>query len=346
MHADWQDFLVNNGAKFEDDQLISFGNPKAEQQAINKGSILTSLSDRGLIEVHGEDAESFLQNQFTNDIRNVISDNYQENAWCTPKGRMIANFRVFKRSDRYYLSLSSDMLDIVIKKLRMYVMMSKVTIEDVSSSLVQISYAGESAVKELEGIGVTTPSESGQHIQQSDNSLSVLRIAGAIPHFEMIGSADDIQTFWESSAKQATPVGINAWHYLNILSGTPFINQASSEAWIPQMVNYITVGGVDFKKGCYPGQEIVARLNYLGKTKRRMYRLLLESDKLPKIGDAIASESDKKAGGIVNLATNPDGKVEALAVLKIAEVSNKLFLADDESITVSVLDLPYLIEDE
>ncbi len=346
MNPSWKDFLEKDGAKFETEQLISFGNPKAEQQALTSGSILTSLSDHGLIEVHGEDAESFLQNQFTNDISHITNNSHQESAWCTPKGRMLVNFRIFKRADRFYLSLSHDLLEAVIKRLRMYVMMSKVTIEDVSSSLIHFSYAGKNAESELQKIGLTLPAEAGQLTQQDDNSLSILKIIGVIPHFEIIGELDNAKKLWKQCAETATTVGINTWHYLNIQAGTPFITQASSEAWIPQMVNYIAVGGVDFKKGCYPGQEIVARLNYLGKTKRRLYHLLLDTSQSPNVGDAIASANDKKVGGIVNIAINPDGKTEALAVLKISEANEKLWLANDDNISVTLLDLPYPMADE
>ena len=287
-------------------------------------TLLSDLSHLGLIKVYGEDAESFLQNQLSNDVRNVTENTAQTSAWCSPKGRIIASFMIFKRDDAYYLSLSHDLLEHVIKKLSMYVMMSKVTIEDATQSLAHFGLSGDKAEDELASLS---------------NNLTVLKISGTPSRFAILGDSNDTQTLQDSI--QAAPE--NYWDYLNILAGHPRISQASSEAWIPQMVNFIAVDGVDFKKGCYPGQEIVARLNYLGKTKRRMYHILIDSAVVPEIGATINSDNSKDAGKILNAVINPEGKVEALAVLKIAEVSNALTL---DSNTVSLLELPYAIADE
>lgn len=347
MKPDWKAFLIENGAVFEGEHLVSFGNPELERRIPPQGAVLSNLSDRGLIEVHGEDAETFLQNQLSNDILNVTESTHQASAWCSSKGRIIANFRIFKRADSYYLAVSHDLIEHVIKKLRMYVMMSKVTIEDASESLIHFGFAGERAEEELKEIldrdNVAVPTETNQTL--SYKTLSILRLPGTVPRFEVLGEIDDARQLWEQCNVKAAPVSSNGWHYLNILAGLPVITRASSEVWIPQMVNYIAVGGVDFQKGCYPGQEIVARLNYLGKTKRRMYHIQINTDKLPEINDAIASESDRVAGKILNAVINPDGKIEALAVIKIAETEKPLTLATDNEVTITMLDLPYSVDD-
>ncbi len=325
MTKDWKAFLSANNTEFESIKTTS-------------KEMLFDLTDQGLIQVSGEDAESFLQNQLTNDIRNVTETSHQASAWCSPKGRIIANFQIFKRDDSYFLSLSADLLEHVIKKLRMYVMMSKVTLEDVSNSIIHFAYAGD-----LKSIINDAPTDTNQTLQYEN--LSILRILGD-ERYEIFGNFEDAKSLWSQCKNTATPVDNNGWNYLNILAGIPTITEASSEAWIPQMVNYIAIGGVDFKKGCYPGQEVVARLNYLGKTKRRMYRLQMNTDQLPNIGDAIASDSDKVAGKIINVALNSDGLIETLAVLKIAETKNALTLASDEKTTISLLTLPYSVGDE
>lgn len=292
-------------------------------------TLLSDLSHHGLIKVYGDDAESFLQNQLTNDVRNVTDNGYQINAWCSPKGRIIATFRVFKREDAFFLSLSQDLLEHVIKKLSMYVMMSKVTIEDATQSLAHIGISGDRAENELAGL--------------SDN-LTTLNVTGTVPRFEIFGEEKEPKAL-EVLVEKIKAAPENHWDYLNILAGLPTINQASSEAWIPQMVNFIAVDGVDFKKGCYPGQEIVARLNYLGKTKRRMYHIQINTSELPAIGDAISSENTNDAGKILNAVINPDGKVEALAVLKIAEADHSLTLANNNEATITLFDLPYSVDD-
>ncbi len=329
MNPDWKAFLSAQNTQFTE-----LTNTQEE--------MLFDLSGRALIKVSGEDAESFLQNQLSNDIHNVTETAHQSSAWCSPKGRIIVTFQIFKRADCFYLSLSADLLDHVIKKLRMYVMMSKVTLEDVTESVVHFGYAGE-----LQTIIENVPSASGQTTQHGN--LSILRIAGDTPRYEIFSDSgdnvdgiNDAKQLWEQCAENAKTINNNGWDYLNILAGLPDISEASSEAWIPQMVNYIAVGGVDFKKGCYPGQEVVARLNYLGKTKRRMYHLQINTDQLPDINESITSDSDKAAGKILNVAINPAGKVEALAILKIAEADKTLMLSDN---TVEILELPYSLDE-
>jgi len=332
MNPDWKAFLSAKNTPFTE-----LKNTQEE--------MLFDLSDRGIIKVYGEDAESFLQNQLSNDIKNVTETTHQTSAWCSPKGRIIATFQIFKREDSFYLNLSADLLEHVIKKLRMYVMMSKVTLEDVSDSMIHFGYAGE-----LQKILNDAPSASGLVIQYGN--LTILRIAGDTPRYEIFSSTlvsntiDDAKQLWEQCAENATTIDNNGWGYLNILAGLPDISEASSEAWVPQMINYIAVGGIDFKKGCYPGQEIVARLNYLGKTKRRMYRMEIDTNQLPAIGESITSNDndggDKEAGKILNVAINPAGKVEALAVLKIAEADKALTLSTNK---IKILELPYSLDE-
>lgn len=326
MIKDWKAFLSENVKEF--------------QALPQKTDMLFDLSDHGLIKVSGEDAESFLQNQLTNDIHNVTETTHQTSAWCSSKGRIIASFKIFKREQAFYLSISADLIEHVIKKLRMYVMMSKVTVEDASDSLIHIAYSGDDLKN--------APTNSGQTSHR--DSLTILNVSAKVSdssqRFQIYGDLKDIKTLWQQCSATATPINTNGWDYLNIQAGLPKITQASSEAWIPQMVNLIATDGVDFKKGCYPGQEVVARLNYLGKTKRRMYRLLIESNIAPNTGDTISSDSDKEAGKILNATINPDNKIEALAVLKIAETDSSLKLNNNNEATITLLDLPYSVSDD
>ncbi len=326
MIKDWKAFLSENDTEFESIKTSS-------------KEMLFDLTDQGLIKVSGEDAESFLQNQLTNDIRNITETTHQVSAWCNPKGRIIANFQIFMRDGSYYLSLSANLIETVIKKLRMYVMMSKVTVEDASNSMIHFGFVGD-----LQKSFGDAPSEPYQTLQH--NNFSILRLADKELRYEIFtDSIDDVKQLWKQCSSNAAFVNNNGWNYLNITAGLPNINDASSEAWVPQMVNFIAIGGVDFKKGCYPGQEIVARLNYLGKSKRQMYRLQINTNELPKIGDAIASDSDKEAGKILNAAFNPDGIVEVLAIMKIAQIDSTLTLADNTEASITLLELPYSLDD-
>ncbi len=348
MLSNWKSFLVDQGASFSDEKLASFSTSDKQSEALINKASLCDLSDQGIIKVGGEDAQSFLQNQLTNDINHIDTDSHQKSAWCSPKGRIIVTFQIFKQEDSYFLILSADLLEHVIKKLGMYVMMSKVTLEDVSESLVHFGFSGTDSDSKLldflNSADLKAPSESGQTIQYK--SLSIMRITGDLPRFEIIGEYGDAKQLWEHCQQDSIMLSNNYWSYLNIRAGLPQISKQSSESWIPQMVNYIAVGGVDFKKGCYPGQEIVARLNYLGKTKRRMYRLALDTDQIPEIGEPLHSGTDStEAGKILNAALTPSGQIEALAILKIAEAGKTLSLASNKDINIGILDLPYRLDD-
>ncbi len=339
MNPDWKAFLNTQ------DTLANTTADSLIPSYANDTKVLTDLSNRGLLEVSGEDAESFLQNQLTNDIRNVNEKTHQESAWCSPKGRIIANFRIFKRADSFLLDLSADLVEHVIKKLRMYVMMSKVTIQDVSDSKVHFSYSGQGAEVELKQVLANVPEATGEAIQS--DSLTVLAIRGANPRFDIFGEVDDCKSLWQKLSSEAVIAPSSHWDYLNIQAGIPMISAESTEAWIPQMVNYIQIGGVDFQKGCYPGQEVVARLNYLGKTKRRMFHVEADTSSALKVGSPVKSTGDTEAGKVLSSVLNPQGKAEALVILKIAETTKPLTVSvDNQDVTVLMLDLPYDVIDE
>jgi folate-binding protein YgfZ len=354
MQQEWKDNLLDSGAEFDNEERVSFAYTEHESHEPNvlTHNILCDLSSIGLIRVQGEDATTFLQNQLTNDINQVSATKGQLSAWCTPKGRALATFVIHQHDDIYYLALSADKVEVTLKRLRMYVMMSKVVLEDVRQQLIHFAVAGSNITQHLHDYGIEQLPEADYQVVQH-NTLRIMRLPSATPHFEVYANAADIadaKGLWNALNAQAdiAPVSDNAWRYLNIVSGLPMVNAASSEAWIPQMLNLQVIDGVSFTKGCFPGQEIVARLKYLGKNKRRLYRLLLETEQLPDTGTLIIAEDEPtEAGKVLNAALNPDGQVEVLAVLKIAMAENKaLYLAEQGGAAVTLLELPYAIDDE
>ncbi|MEE9303265.1 MAG: folate-binding protein, partial [Thiotrichaceae bacterium] len=288
----------------------------------------------------------FLQNQLTNDIKFVTDSRAQLSAWCNPKGRTIATFIIHKRQDAYYLSLSADLMEYVLKRLQMYVMRSKVTLEDVTDSIVHFGFSGSSAPEKWQQC-CDGNLPSGDYDARVMGDLSLIKIPGVEPRYEVIGEFEDASRLWQSLSDQLTPVNGEVWSYLNIVSGLPVVTHASQEAWIPQMLNLQIIDGVNFQKGCFPGQEIVARLKYLGKNKRRVYRLGIGTDAVPDIGELIVAEGETaEAGKVLNAALNSDGNVEVLAVLKIAMADKPLFLANTKGATVTVLELPFSVDEE
>lgn len=342
MKPEWKKFLINYGAEFEGDSLVSFGNPERERRIPPQGGILCDLSHFGLISVTGEDATTFLQGQLTNDINQVTDSFSQLSAYCTPKGRALATFFITKRQGVYYLSLARDLLEPTLKRLRMYVLRSKVVLEDASASLVHFGYAAPDGDKHLIEILGKAPANNYETIQVGN--LTILRQPAPVPRFKVLGELDDACKLWQNLNVNAACVGRSTWDYFNIMSGIPMVTLASSEAWVPQMMNMQLTNGISFTKGCFPGQEIVARLKYLGKSKRQMYHIgIPHCVKPPAIGTHIASSSDPEAGTILNATRNPDGFVEALAVMKIAEANQPLTMGE---YAVQMLDLPYELEPE
>ncbi|CAA6828683.1 MAG: Folate-dependent protein for Fe/S cluster synthesis/repair in oxidative stress [uncultured Thiotrichaceae bacterium] len=346
MNQQWKKHLIGNGAEFEGDVLTSFGNPGRERRIPPQGDILCDLSHMGLISVSGDDATTFLQNQFTNDITHVTEEKGQLTAWCNPKGRVLATFVIHKNNDTYYLSLAADLVEFVLKRLRMYVLMSKVVLEDVGQSVIRYGASGQ----HIEADWGLCCKETGLPEQDydvvSEGHLSVMRIPGDVPRFEVFGEYDQALELWQKLNVRAAPVNADAWAYQNIAAGIPHVCEASTEAWIPQMLNLQIINGVNFKKGCFPGQEVVARLKYLGKNKRRIFRMTFATDDVPAIGSLVVTEDGGDAGKVLNAVMNPNGELELLAVLKIANAEQPLYLGSKEGAVGTMLALPYVVDEE
>ena len=344
MKAEWQTFLEKAGAEIEDRKVVSFGNIPREQRIIQTGLIMCDLSHMGLISVSGDDASDFLQGQLTNDIRDVSPQHSQLSAYCTPKGRMLSNFRIFKRNDVFYMQLPRTQLEATMKRLRMFVLMAKVEFEDSSDSLVHMGVSGPNAVEQLSAHIKNLP-EQVNDVRQSDN-LTIVMLPGTHARFEIYGELDVIQTLWSKLDVHAAPVGAAPWALIDIQAGIPTIYPETSEAFVPQMLNMQIIDGVSFQKGCYTGQEIVARMQYLGKLKRQMYLIKVKTNDKVNIGDTLfsaGSTSGQGTGTIVDAQLDVvDGGYDALAVINIKDTeSSKLKLHNENGPDIEIGELPY-----
>lgn len=348
MKPEWKEFLENNGAELDGDLVASFGNVGRELKVASTGNVIADLSHFGLISVRGDDVIDFLQGQLTNDIREVSEHKSQYSAYCTPKGRILSNFLVFQRGDTYYLCLPRSMLEATLKRLGMFILMSKVKLEDASDSLVRIGYSGPEAGNEIhEALGAVPESEY-KTLQRDD--LTVIRLPGIHPRFQIFGNLVSITNLWKTLDVNGTAIGEPGWTLLNILAGIPVISPETTEAFIPQMVNMQLTNGVSFKKGCYTGQEIVARMQYLGKLKRRMYLAhITGADNAPSPGDELFSadsSSGQGTGKIVNVSPAPEGGYQVLAVIEISSQTNKkVHFGKENGPKLAFTELPYSFED-
>ena len=348
MKPEWSEFLINAGAELQDSTLVSFGNIQREQRVVHTGLVMSDLSHYGLIAVYGNDAADFLQGQLTNDIRDVSEHHSQMSAYCTHKGRMMSNFRLFRRSDTFYLRLPQGLLEDTLKRLQMFVLMSKVTIEDNSDALVHFGVSGPDARERLASHISTLP-ENVDDVSQSDG-YTVIILPGIHPRYEIYGELDAMKKLWSELDVHAAPVGAGPWELLDILAGVPTIYPDTSEMFVPQMANMQFINGVSFQKGCYSGQEVIARTQYLGKLKRRMYRVKIETSEPIKPGAglfAANSTSSQGTGNIVTAQADPQQGHMGLAVIDINDAaSDTLRLYDEQGPRISLLDLPYSVESE
>jgi folate-binding protein YgfZ len=347
MKPEWKEILIDSGAEFDPErehEVASFGNVIRERRATLGGTVICDLSHIGLIQAYGEETAAFLQGQFTNNIEEVSATHSQLTAYCTPKGRALATFRAFQRENTLYLTVACDLLEDTLKRLRMFVMRSKVTLEDGNDALVRFGISGNTAEEELTQALGGFPAEVDD--VQLLKGITAIRIPGPSPRFELYGELDEMSKLWETLNVRCAPVGANSWRLLDILAGIPTVSLGTKEAYVPQMMNYELIGGVSFKKGCYTGQEVVARMHYLGAPKRRMYRIHFDTDDIPAPGTKLFTNTDdneQSIGSIVMGAAHPDGGVETLAVIliKYADGSQPVLLGSSEGIPGKVHLPPY-----
>ncbi|MCW8891242.1 MAG: folate-binding protein YgfZ [Sedimenticola sp.] len=342
MNNQWKSFLESQSARITADGDVSFTHARPFPDCA-----LFDLSHLGLIRVSGEDAQTFLQGQFTNDTRDVTENRSQLSAYCSPKGRMLANFRLFMNRGDYLLQMPLSTHGNVLKRLPMFVLMSKAKVTDATDELCTIGLAGECAVALLGKHFSTLPEQPGATIQQADTTL--IRLPGAETRFQLTGTPETIIPLWQTLAENASPGTPDYWSLLDIRAGIPNIYEETSDAFVPQMTNMQLVDGVSFTKGCYTGQEVVARMKYLGKLKRRMYLASVETDTQPSPGDELfapGSASGQGAGRIVDVRPSPSGGYELLAVAEIKSFEEgNLHLINDQGPLLHPSSLPYAFEE-
>jgi folate-binding protein YgfZ len=338
----WKSFIQNQGAVLEGNRVQHFGHPVEERRAAAGGNVLADLSDFSLIRARGDDAQNFLNGQLSNDLRQLDATHSQLASWCSPKGRMLVIFRLFRRDKDYLLQLPVALQENTLKRLRMFVMRAKVTLESVDAELVSIGLSGPDAKKILADATGFAP--SGDNGCETHEDITVINLPGPHPRYEIIAPTAAVEKQWESLKSKATPVGPAVWTWLDIMAGIPSIHPETNEEFVPQMANLEAIGGVNFKKGCYPGQEIVARMQYLGRLKQRMYRAHVKSETAPRPGGTIFAPDfpGQSAGTVVEAQPSPDGGYDLLAVIQISSAAaGELHFGSETGPRLTLHSLPY-----
>lgn len=343
MRSEWLTLLAQQGAVLDHNRIAHFGDPHKELQAAMTADIVCDLSGQGLIAAFGPDTEQFLQGQVTSDVRRITPDHSQLSAYCSPKGRMLASFRIFRRDNTYYLRLPREMIESTLKRLRMFVLRAKTTLEEASDTLVVIGISGPQADAILQETLGKVPVQVDDVVQCGE--ITVIRLPGVQARFEIHGELEATKALWTALAAKTIPAGTEPWKLLDILAGIPTIYPETADAFLPQMTNLHLLDGISFKKGCYTGQEVVARTQYLGKLKRRMYRAHVDSATSLKPGDELFSpqtDPSQSVGKIVDACRYPDGGYEVLAVVLIEYAEGgTVLLGDRHGSPLRFESLPY-----
>ena len=304
-----------------------------------KDTLLYELSDYGILQATGKDTVTFFQGQLTNDVTLINSTQAQLTANCSPKGRMLASMRMFQQADAYYLLLPKALIAARLKKLSMYIMHADVHLKDVSDEFILFGLTGT----KLDTLSSETLPDKAYDVLTQDN-LSIICIEqGRYLYFS--NHIERMKTLWETLQPQAQVVDNQAWRLSEIRAGVPTILPQTEEAFVPQMANLGLLGGISFTKGCYTGQEIVARMHYLGKLKKRMYHASIRASEPPQPGDKLyRSDAEQSVGEIVDIQSTGADQYELLAVLQIAHIEKTLHWQSTQGPELALLTLPYAFE--
>ena len=289
----------------------------------NSNNVLCDLSHLGLLEISGADAVTFLQGQVTNDVKLLAGSDIKSNAhytaYCNQKGRMLALFLAFAHYDHLHLQFNRELLEPIMKRLKMYVMRSKVEIKDVSDSIIKFGLNGPQASSMLALIFSTVPNQDYELVTLDNGAILKLPNVNDDGRFEVFTDASNAPLVWDALKNKCKIVEKPYWDWLEIQAGIPEVSLATQEQFVPQMLNLDILNGINFKKGCYTGQEIVARTHYLGTVKRRTYMAEIAVEVEP--GNKVADMTQNEVGQIVRVAPNLTGSFDVLAELRIDAVA-------------------------
>jgi len=341
----WLDFLAANGGRLTAStapEVIGFHDDQPAGQ-----NFVAPLTHLGLIAASGDDAAAFLHNQLTNDVQTLSQSEARLAGYCTPKGRLLATMLAWKSADAIYLQLPREIQPAVQKRLQMFILRAKVKLADVSDSLVALGLAGPRAAAALAPWFAQLPAAPYAVAHGEAGTLIRLPDADETARFQWMAPVETAQRAWPQLVQALQPAGASAWRLLDIRAGIPLVVRETQEQFVPQMINFEVIGGVNFRKGCYPGQEIVARSQYLGKLKRRMLPAVVQaSGVLPGAEVYASTDPEQPCGQVVNAETSGD-QTHCLVELKTAVLDQgaEIRLGSASGPVLQIGSLPYALTD-
>jgi folate-binding protein YgfZ len=298
------------------------------------------LAQLGLVRFSGEEARDFLHNQLTCDVSALQPGQSTYGAYCTPKGRVLVTFLLWRSPDGFFMQLPASLREPIQKQISRYILRSKVKAADATGEWTLVGVMGKDAAALVRRVVGRTPDTVREVAGAAD--AMVIRLPGE--RFEIVAARDKAQAMLESLAAGAEKADGEQWQRQIIRAGVPVILPATQEEFVPQMINLDLIGAVSYDKGCYPGQEIVARMHYRGTLKQRMYLANIGSDERPQPGEKLYSPGfgEQACGTVVNAARSPDGGHDLLAVVQISAAERgSVHWKTAAGPALKLLELPY-----
>lgn len=336
-----QPFLATLNMTVDNDQHSKF-NTADETSPLLTENFISPLTHYGLLAIDGPDSKKFLQGQATCDTTTVNEQQSSGGAFCTVKGRMISSFHIASLNDhQMLLRMRRELAAETITRLSKYIVFSKAEQRNASEEYCLIGLHGPQAKSNISQAFGSLPAAKNGSVQQQGNIA--IQLDDQQLSFECWIAWANIEQLWPLLSQQLTLTGSKSWELLCIQNGWGEVSAKTVELFIPQMLNYQITGAVNFTKGCYTGQEIVARMQYKGKLKRPMYRISIDASGFAAGDELFNSESGQSVGHIVNVVTLNDQSSEALAVISHKDLASNCVTAGKQQATITRLPLPYAI---
>ncbi|WP_348828056.1 folate-binding protein [Halomonas sp. RT37] len=332
------DWITAHGGRLTGSDQVDFDTPDAARLALDS-TVATPLVHLGALDVVGPDAERFLQGQTSAQLAHANGHFAPLTCFCTPKGRMLANGQLMKVDDeRFRIVLHRSLVAPLAQHLGKFAAFYKAELT-ARDDLALIGLIGQEAPALTEVDCDLTPPDPWR--QASHGDTLVLGQPGPRPRYLIMLPEDQAEALFSRLIQQCQPVGNQVWRLADIQAGLCFIDADQQDAYLPQMLNWEALAGISFKKGCYTGQEVVARAHFRGQVKKRLYRAQLEGARLPPLGSEVIDESGKRQGEVVANALDAYGQAEVLAVLNTRADEAALSCEDQR---LKLLHLPYAID--
>jgi folate-binding protein YgfZ len=310
-------------------------------RAARDAAVVCDLSPLSVLAVTGADAGTFLHGQLSSDVTGLAEGAACYTSFNSPKGRMLANFVLWREGQAAYQALlPGDIAETVRKRLSMYVLRSKVALLDVSAATIRVGIGGPQAAAALQAALGMVPQTMAV---VRDGDVRVIGLPG--PRFVVLAPAGRVSTALEPLARHAVRAPHAAWQWLTVRAGIPVVTAPVQDQFVAQMANWDVLGGLDFAKGCYTGQEIIARMQYLGRLKERLFAFHTDAEGVL-AGTRVYGPAfgDQACGTVVNAAAAPDGGSDLLAVVQLAAVeAGALRLDTPDGPALAPLPLPYSV---